>query len=82
MKGGALSLNPRKTNAQVDFAVDHACSSLGIGFGFEGFALGWVALTADLRSPLILAAVPDCCHFDHSRHVQVWQICGKNDFRD
>lgn len=27
-------------------------------------------------------AIPDGCHFDHSRHVQVWKIFGKNDFQD
>ena len=35
-------------------------------------ALGWIALTADLRFPLSFingwTAIPDCCHFDHSRH--------------
>ena len=64
-------------------AFDHACSGLSVvGFGFEGFALGWIALATDLRLPLILAAIPDGCHFDHSRHVQVWKIFGKNDFQD
>ncbi|EXF91321.1 hypothetical protein HK44_018885 [Pseudomonas fluorescens HK44] len=81
MKGGAFSLDARDKNASVDFAFDHARPGLGIGFGFEGFSLGWIALAADLRFPLILAAIPDCCHFGHSRHVQVWQICGKNDFQ-
>ncbi len=64
------------------WTYNHERPGLGIGFGFEGFSLGWIALAADLRFPLILAAIPDCCHFDHSRHVQVWQICGKNDFQD
>lgn len=69
MKGSAFSLDARDKDAPVDFAFDHACPGLGIGFGFEGFALGWIALTANLRFPLILAAIPDCCHFDHSRHT-------------
>ena len=54
MKGGALSLDARDKDAPVDFAFDHACPGLGIGFGFEGFALGWIALTASLRFPLPL----------------------------
>src|SRR5450830_1848313 len=69
VKGGAFSLDPRNKNTPVDFAFDHACPGLGIGFGFKGFSLGWIALTADLRFPLILATIPDRCHFDHSRHV-------------
>ena len=64
-------------------AFDHSCPGLSVvGFGFEGFALGWIALATDLRLPLRLAAIPDGCHFDHSRHVQVWKIFGKNDFQD
>lgn len=41
--------------ASVDFAFDHARPGLGIGFGFENFSLGWIALTANLRFPLLLA---------------------------
>ncbi len=63
MKGGAFSLDPRDKDAPVDFAFDHACPGLGIGFGFEGFSLGWIALTANLSFPLSLtngwAAIPD-----------------------
>lgn len=73
MKGGAFSLDARDKDALVDFALDHACPGLSIGFGFEGFSLGWIALTTNLRFPLSFvngwAAIPDCCHFDHSRHT-------------
>ncbi|WP_238450858.1 hypothetical protein [Pseudomonas amygdali] len=73
MKGGAFRLGPRDKDAPVDFAFDHAYPGLGIGFGFEGFALGRIAITANLRSPLPLAkdmaAIPDHCHFDHPRHA-------------
>ncbi|WP_122780382.1 hypothetical protein, partial [Pseudomonas viridiflava] len=55
MKGGAFSLDARDKDAPVDFAFDHACPGLGIGFGFEGFALGWIALTTNLRFPLSLS---------------------------
>lgn len=82
MKGSAFSLDARDKNASVDFAFDHACPGLGIGFGFEGFSLGWIALATDLRFPLILATTPDCCQFDHSRHrvsaAGLWQ----NDVQD
>ncbi|EGH94880.1 hypothetical protein ALQ85_200113 [Pseudomonas syringae] len=37
MKGGAFSLDARDKDAPVDFAFDHACPGLGIGFGFEVF---------------------------------------------
>ncbi|AVI87590.1 hypothetical protein XJ28_01530 [Pseudomonas syringae pv. tomato] len=52
MKGSAFSLDARDKDAPVDFAFDHGCPGLGIGFGFEGFSLGWIALTANLRFPL------------------------------
>lgn len=26
--------------------------------------------------------LPHAYNFNHSRHVQMWQICGKNDFQD
>lgn len=52
MKGGAFSLDARDKDAPVDFAFDHACPGLSIGFGFEGLALGWIALMADLNFPL------------------------------
>ncbi len=73
MKGRAFSLDPRDKDAPVDFAFDHACPGLGVGLGFEGFSLGWIALTANLRFSLSLtngwAAIPDGCHFDLSRHT-------------
>ncbi|RML95672.1 hypothetical protein ALQ88_200014 [Pseudomonas savastanoi] len=73
MKGGAFSLDAKDEDAPVDFAFDHACPGLGIGFGFEGLALGWIALTANLRFPLPLvkelAAIPDHCHFNYSRNT-------------
>ncbi|MCK9743199.1 hypothetical protein [Pseudomonas syringae] len=73
MKGGALCLDARDKNASIDFAFDHACPGLGVGLGFEGFALGWIALTANLRFPLSSsngwAATPDRCNFDHSRNT-------------
>jgi hypothetical protein len=33
MKGGAFSLDARDKDASVDFAFDHACPGLGVGFG-------------------------------------------------
>ncbi|EPM50403.1 hypothetical protein A249_08415 [Pseudomonas syringae pv. actinidiae ICMP 18804] len=41
---------PRSISLSIMF--DHACPGLGIGFGFEGFSLVWIALTANLRFPL------------------------------
>lgn len=77
MKGGAFSLDTRDKDTPVDFAFDHSRPGLGIGFGFEGFSLGWIALAVDLRFPLILAAIPDCCRFDHSRHRECGRFVAK-----
>ena len=42
-------------------------------------------LTADLRFPLPFtngwAAIPDCCHFDHSRHIKSGKFLEKTTFR-
>lgn len=40
MKGGALSLDARGTKALINFAFDHACPGIGVGFGFEDFEQG------------------------------------------
>lgn len=77
----ALCFDSGDEDTKVHFAFDHARPGVGIGSGLEGLALGWIALAADLHFPLILAAIPDCCHSYHPRHNNCGKFVAKTTFR-
>ncbi len=69
----SISLSVMRAQAWTSDLVSKVFAGLDSPYG--EFALPTASINGH-------ATIPDYCHFDHSRHVQVWQIRGKNDFQD